>query len=417
MRRCTLRNVAGVVAAVLVLAACSGGSGGDGEPPTRDIPVGPGVSSRTITLGLLTDLTGPFAVLGRTVTQGAQLFWKDQNQRGGVCGRTVYLVIKNHAGNVQDAVALYASLQPHVLAFQQLLGSPMTAALLGSIASDAVLTQPVSWSSKLLANPYIVMGGATYDLEMINGIDWLMKNRGLKAGDKIGHLYLEGEYGEDALLGTIASAKANNLTVVSERVQAGDIDMTAHVRAIRAAGARFVMISTTAPQAASAAMSAQSQGFDATFVGSNPTFLPSILEGPAKTAMTTRFWISQSYAPLSGDTPGASTFRSAYTTAYRGETANAGAAYGYAQGEIMYRILNAACTSGSLERPAMLEAVRTLQRVDTDGLIAPLDYSRPGQPPARATYILQPDPTALGGLTVVQPLRAAPPAQTYSCPC
>ncbi|MEA2592295.1 MAG: hypothetical protein QOD62_2126, partial [Actinomycetota bacterium] len=75
MRRCTLRNVAGVVAAVLVLAACSGGSGGDGgdgEPPTRDIPVGPGVSSRTITLGLLTDLTGPFAVLGRTVTQGAQ---------------------------------------------------------------------------------------------------------------------------------------------------------------------------------------------------------------------------------------------------------------------------------------------------------------------------------------------------------
>jgi hypothetical protein len=65
----------------------------------------------------------------------------------------------------------------------------------------------------------------------------------------------------------------------------------------------------------------------------------------------------------------------------------------------------------------MLEAVRTLHRVDTDGLIAPLDYSRPGQPPARATYILQPDPTALGGLTVVQPLRAAPPAQTYSCPC
>jgi hypothetical protein len=100
-------------------------------------------------------------------------------------------------------------MQGHVLAFQQLLGSQMIAALINSIASDKVLTQVVSWSSKLLANPYIVMSGTTYDLEMINGTDWLMKNKGLKAGDKVGHIYLEGEYGESALFGTTTSAQAN----------------------------------------------------------------------------------------------------------------------------------------------------------------------------------------------------------------
>ena len=127
------------------------------------------------------------------MTQGATLYWQDQNKKGGVCGRTVKLITKDHGYNVQNAVSLYTSMQPQVLAFQELLGSPMTAALLNSIASDTILTQPVSWSSKLLTNPYIVMSGATYDIEMLNGWDWLMKNKGLTAGSKIGHIYLEGE--------------------------------------------------------------------------------------------------------------------------------------------------------------------------------------------------------------------------------
>jgi ABC-type branched-subunit amino acid transport system substrate-binding protein len=403
---------------VLALAGCGASTGSSGgSASTPGIPVGPGVTSSTITLGILTDLTGAFAALGKTVTQGAQLYWQDQNKKGGVCGRTVNLVVKDHGYNVQNAVGLYASMQPTVLAFQQLLGSPMTAALLNTIASDTVLTQVVSWSSKLLTNPYVVMSGATYDLEMMNGIDWLMKNKGLTAGAKVGHIYLEGEYGEDALLGTNTSAKANNLTVVPQKVQPTDKDMTAQVQAIKAAGAKYIMMTTTPSQAASATSIAESQGFDATFMGSNPTFVPSLLEGPAKTALTKRFWMSASYSPFSGDTPGATMVRSEYQTAYPNQSVNAGADYGYGQGEIMYQVLNAACTSGSLERSSLLKAFQKISSVDTNGLIAPLDYSKPGQPPARATYILQPDATAAGGLKVVQPLTAAPIAQTYKCPC
>jgi ABC-type branched-subunit amino acid transport system substrate-binding protein len=143
--------VAVATTGVLAVAACGSNSGGGGSTPAG-IPVGPGVTSSTITLGVLTDLTGAFATLGKTVTQGATLYWKDQNAKGGVCGRTVNLTTKDHGYNVQNAVALYTSMQPQVLAFQELLGSPMTAALLNSIASDTILTQPVSWSSKLLTS-------------------------------------------------------------------------------------------------------------------------------------------------------------------------------------------------------------------------------------------------------------------------
>lgn len=411
------RSLVVATASVLVLAACGSSSSGGGGSSSPGIPVGPGVTSSEIDLGILTDLTGVFAALGKTVTQGATLYWQDQNKKGGVCGRTVKLITKDHGYNVQNAVALYASMQPQVLAFQQLLGSPMTAALLNNIASDTILTQVVSWSSKLLTNPYIVMSGATYDIEMLNGWDWMMKNKGLAAGSKIGHIYLEGEYGEDALLGTTTFAKANNMTVVPQKVQPTDKDMTAQVQAIKAAGAKFIALTGTPTQAASAVSIAEAQGFDATFLGSNPTFAPSLLAGPAKVALQKRYYLVASASPYAGDSAGATALRTEYAAAYPSDTPNAGVDYGYGQGEIMYQILNSACTSGSLERSSLLKAFQKLTSVDTMGLIAPLDYSHPGQPPAREVYVAAADSTVLGGLKVIAPLFASTLATTYKCPC
>jgi ABC-type branched-subunit amino acid transport system substrate-binding protein len=413
----TWRSVALATTGVLAIAACGSSGSTGGSASTPGIPTGPGVTSSKITLGVLTDLTGAFAALGKSVTQGATLYWQDQNKKGGVCGRTVELLTKDHGYNVQNAVSLYTSMQPQVLAFQELLGSPMTAALLNSIASDTVITQPVSWSSKLLSNPFVVLSGTSYDLEMIDGLDWLMKNRGLKTGDKVGHIYLEGEYGEDGLLGTTTFAKANGLTVVPQKIQPTDKDMTAPVQAIKAAGAKYIMLTSTPTQAASAVSIAEAQGFDATFMGNNPTFVPTLLSGPAKTALQKRFYLSASSSPFAGDAPGAKTVRDEYLAAYPQETPNAGVDFGYGQAEIMDAILNAACTGGSLERLALLKAFQKLTSVDTQGLIAPLDYSKPGQPPARQVYVAQPDAAVQGGLKVVAPLFASPLAETYKCPC
>ncbi|HVS44614.1 MAG TPA: capsid cement protein, partial [Candidatus Dormibacteraeota bacterium] len=105
-------------ASVVLLAACGSSSSGGGGSSSPGIPVGPGVTSSEIDLGVLTDLTGVFAALGKSVTQGATLYWNDQNKKGGVCGRTVKLNTKDHGYNVQNAVALYTSMQPQVLAFQ-----------------------------------------------------------------------------------------------------------------------------------------------------------------------------------------------------------------------------------------------------------------------------------------------------------
>jgi ABC-type branched-subunit amino acid transport system substrate-binding protein len=382
--------------------------------PSTNLPVGPGVTASTITLGLLTDFTGSFKGLGKSISQGTELFWEDQNKAGGVCARKVDLMVKDHGYNVQNAVGLYTQIKDRVLAFQQLLGSPETAALLNKIAIDGVLTQPVAWSSLLLSNPYVVMSGTTYDLEMINAVDWLMKHKGMKAGDKLGHIYLEGEYGENALAGSREAAGANGLGLVEGKVLPSQTDMSGPMQAMKAAGARYVLMTTTPTQLASAAAFVSATNADMTVVGSNPTFLPALLDAPAsRTALEQRFFVVASNASFSSTATMPTRVRVEYQAAHPGEVYNSGVMYGYGQGEIMFKVLDAACVAGSLTRPALLQAFQKLSSVDTKGLIAPLDYSRPGQPPARAVYVMQPDHLQPGGLKVVEDLFSSFEAQAF----
>jgi len=159
------------------LAACgskgTGSSSGGGS-----IKSGPGVTAKTIKLGVLTDLSGVFAPLAKPLTQANQLYWKDQNAKGGVCQRKVELVIKDHGYDPQKAVVQYRDISSGVAGLQQLLGSPVTAALLPTLKQDSMLSLLSAWPSSLLSNDNIIVVGTTYDVEMINGLDYL-KSKGL----------------------------------------------------------------------------------------------------------------------------------------------------------------------------------------------------------------------------------------------
>ena len=171
---------------------------------------GPASPTTEISLGLLTDLSGVFAPLAKPIVQATQEYWKEQNAKGGVCDRKIKLVVKDHGYDPQKAVVQYRELSD-VAALQQLLGSPITAALLPTLKSDSMLSLLAAWPSSLLGNDFIIEIGATYDIEMINGLGYLMEQGKLKEGDKIGHVYFEGEYGENGLKGSEAFAKENGM--------------------------------------------------------------------------------------------------------------------------------------------------------------------------------------------------------------
>jgi ABC-type branched-subunit amino acid transport system substrate-binding protein len=414
------RLLVGLTAALVVAgAACStkddepSATAGEGDTGTAELETGPGVTDDTITLGVLTDQSGPFAPASQGIAQGRQLFWDARNADGGVCDRTVEFTVSDHAYNAQNATTQYADMQPDVLAFDELLGSPMIDALLPSIDQDGVLTMAVSFSSSVLDSPSMVVTGATYDIEMINAVQWLIDQGRIAEGDTVGHIYLEGDYGENALAGARYAAEELGVEIAEQKVQPTDTDLTAAVTALDDAGAGVVLLTTTPPQAASAVAVAQANGLDLTFVGSNPSFSPALLASPAAEALQASYLMVSSIAPYASDAAGPTGVRDAFAATFAGETPTHFVMYGYAQGELMAQILETACENGALTRPGLQEAFQSLDNVDTRGLMAPMDFSDPGQPPAREVLILKPDASVDGGLSEVEGLFASPLAADF----
>ncbi|TCO28070.1 ABC-type branched-subunit amino acid transport system substrate-binding protein [Kribbella steppae] len=401
------------LAVVLMAAGCSTKTDDTTQAAAGEPATGPGVTDQVIKLGVLTDRTGPFAAAGKSAEQGRQLFWDKKNAQGGVCNRKVEFVVKDHGYNAQNAVTAYAQIKDDVLALDELLGSPMIAGLLPDLETDQMLTMAASWSSNLLTNPYVVITGSTYDIEMINGIHWLIENKGLAKGDKIGHIFLEGDYGENAAAGSSAAAKEFGLQLIEQKIKPTDADLTGQVTALRGAGADFVLLTTTPAQTASAVGVAAASGYGATFLGSNPAFSPALLRSPAKSALEQRLLVTTSIAPFSSTAPGPSEVRNAFLAKYPDQLKTGFVMYGYAQGEIMANILAKACQNNALTRTGLLQAFQSLQDVQTNGLVPALDYSKPGQIPSRQVYLVRPDAKAAGGLTQVEAMFAAPFATTY----
>jgi ABC-type branched-subunit amino acid transport system substrate-binding protein len=406
-------------ALVVVAAACStkdhepSATAQGGETGAATLETGPGVTDDAITLGVLTDQSGPFAGASKGIAQGRELFWDARNADGGVCDHTVEFSVSDHAYNAQNATTLYADMQPNVLAFDELLGAPMIDALRPSIDRDGVLTMAVSFSSSLLDSPNIVVTGSTYDIEMINALQWLVDEGRIAEGDTVGHIYLEGDYGENALAGTEYAAYQLGVEVTAQKVQPTDADLTAPITALEDAGARVVLLTTTPPQAASAVAVAQANGLDMTFVGSNPTFSPALLASPAADALEASYQMVSPIAPYASDAAAPTTVREAFAETFAGETPTHFVLYGYAQGELMAQILETACQNGTLTRTGLQEAFQSLEDVDTGGLVPAMNFSEPGQPPAREVRILKPDANVEGGLVEVEGLFASPLAVEF----
>src|SRR6476469_1050749 len=233
MKKNTSRGAVALVSVAMVLAAsgCSTKSSDSGSSTTQDgVKVGRGISGNTITLGSLTDLTGVFAALGKDITNAQALYWKNQNAGDKICGKyTVKQVVKDHGYDTQKGVQLYSSIHNDVLAIEQTIGSPINTALLPQFDADHMVNIPAAWAQSLTEDPQIAIVGATYEVEMINALDYLLDQGKLKEGDKIGHIYFEGEYGEGGLNGPTYFAKQHGMQVVEQQIKSTDTDMTAQV--------------------------------------------------------------------------------------------------------------------------------------------------------------------------------------------
>jgi ABC-type branched-subunit amino acid transport system substrate-binding protein len=359
----------------------SGGSGSGGSVKT-----GRGISGNTITIGALTDLSGVFAALGKDVTNAQQLFWDQQNAKGGVCGKyQVKTEVKDHGYVVQNAVQLYSSMKNDVLALEQTIGSPINVALADQFQADHMVNIPEAWARSLTENPQNAVVGATYDVEMANGLDYLMKQGKIKQGDKLGHIYFEGDYGANGLAGSKYFASKHGMTVDEAQIKSTDTDMTAQVTKFKADGVKAILL-TTAPAATASAVGVAAQvGLNVPVLGNNPVFAPGLLQSPAGPALKANMVIASPVPTFDQQQQ----LLKDYTAKFPGGTPSLGVVHGYADALVMKQILDKACQDGDLTPEGVTKAKQSLSNVNTQNLVVPLDYSKKGSPSLQS-YILQP---------------------------
>lgn len=364
---------------------------------------GPGVTQDKIFLGVLSDLSGPFASGGKNVTEGNRLFVDEVNSRGGVCGRKVELIVRDHAFDAEKGKKEYLSLEPEVLGFVQIVGAQITQSIEDDILHQQVLTAPTSWNSALLDNPYMMVVGATYKVDVMNGIEYLMRQGLLRRGDAVGHLYIsdEKEYGEDALAGSSFAVKQLGLSLTQAALKDADPDMSPGIAALKQAGVKAIVLSTNPRQTASAVAAAAQLGLAVPIIINNPGFAPELLQGQLAKVMEGQVFVLSSVAPFDAAIPGPRQIAAEYRSAFPQGTPSMAVNYGYLVGLSFGSVLKRACERKDFSREGVLKAFREVEGVESGGTSVPLRFSITGRPSATQTFVLRPDSKVPGGLTIV----------------
>ncbi len=407
-----------IVVLALALAACGKGddNGGGGAAGEDSVKTGPGVTADTITLGYLPDLSGVFAPNGKSMMEGANLYWDAKNADGGICGRQIEISVRDTGYDPQKAVAAFQQISGDVVGLGLVLGSSITSALLPSVEQEGMFLNFAGWTSDILPNENVAIAGTTYDIEAINAVDFLMSEHGIKEGDTIGHLYFEGDYGENALEGSKYAADKHGLKIVEQKITPAETDMTGQAAAFRRAGVKAILFSAAPPQAASLAGIAASQKLDVPIVANGPGWTPQLLTTPAADALAANHFVVSSMAPLGLDAEDVETFLDAYAQEYpKGTPSSNGSLYAYAGAQIADAALTKACENKDLTRQGVLDALRSIDALDTGGTVAgTLDFSDPAQPPSRMIYIAKVSKDAPGGLAALGEAQTAADAEDYS---
>jgi ABC-type branched-subunit amino acid transport system substrate-binding protein len=372
---------------------------------TQPVRTGPGISAESISLGVLTDMTGPFKGTSVFRIRGYELYLDDVNKRGGVCGRRIELKQKDHAYDVQKALDGYFELEPQVLGFIDVVGQPMTAAIEPDLMQTRALTVPVSWAASLLGNPHMMVVGTTYDLDIINGLDHYKRKGLLAAGDTVGHVHLRGSFGDNALEGSRFVAENWNMKVAEQAVTETTANLVDQITALKTAGAKVLVLSLTPPQTAAAVGIAAQLGWTVPILSSAVSYDPAIMESPVAPVFAKQVLLTSPVAPWNADVEGVRQLRDSYHKRFPGEEGTLNTVHGYTVAMAFVAVLEKACGKRDLTRDGVLRAFHDTNNLTTKSLTGELRFSLVGRPSATQSYMARPDAKVAGTLKVEENLH------------
>jgi ABC-type branched-subunit amino acid transport system substrate-binding protein len=409
MRPLATLCAAGTIA--IGVGACgTGSSGGGSSGGGGGIKTGPGVDAKTktISLGVLSPLSGPVAAIGKPLTAGQETYFRAVNAGGGIDGWKVKLVERDSKYDPQTQVQAFNRIADNVAFIAQSLGSPTTKAIQPLANQKKMLIGAAAQDSSLVTDPLMAVIGTPYAIDNANALDYIAKQKGA-TNAKVGIIYQNDAYGEDGLRGYKAGLKAYHLNNVAQTTyKSGDTDLTAQVQKMRSAGARYVFVVATPSVSSTIVGTGASQGYNPTWVFQGPAWSEFLMSSNGTTkgkptavakALASNVWVL-GYEAQWGDmsVPGMAKFLADTKQFAPSQIPDYYFMYGYAQAKMETAVLRKAISGGDLTRPGILDAKLHLGKVDLGGLLPPLDYTPALGPASRKSGVSKVSSTTPGFL-------------------
>jgi ABC-type branched-subunit amino acid transport system substrate-binding protein len=356
--------------------------------------VGVDRDAKVITIGLLADLTGPFAIAASDIIAGQSTYWDSVNASGGIDGWSVSYVVEDTGYNVEQHAAAYDAIREDVIAIGLSTGSPHNVAALDAFVEDQILVVPLSWYSgwsfPSVDGALFLELNTNYCLEAMNVLDFVHQ----MGGQRIALATFDGNYGGDAAAGVKAAINFYEMDLVYDGESAlapGDAP-TEVIKGIVESAADWTFLATNPSVTADVVELATLAGYEGLFTGSYPSYDFRLLDLGSGPMFGNRFYQSAYHVPWGTDVPGNTEMMQALRTAYADRRPSDGLIVGWNQAIAMRRVIEAAIANDDVTRRGMLRAARSITGIAFGGTTPDQDYvGTPNEFVQRASTILKPD--------------------------
>jgi ABC-type branched-subunit amino acid transport system substrate-binding protein len=305
MRQTRIRLAASLfvaLVAAIAVAACGSSSSSSSTP---------GVTATSITFGTHTPLTGPAAPGYSEIAAASQAYFDYVNAHGGVYGRKIHLLIKDDAYNPTNTVNVVRQLvlQSHVFGIYEGLGTPTHTKVVGFLNADKIPDLFVASGCPCWDNgsgqPYTFGWQPQYTIEGKILGQYIKQHF---AGEKVGVLYQDDDFGKGGLAGIEDEVPASDI-VAKEPYEVGTTTLAPEITTIKTAGAKVLVDFTVPIYTAIAQLTSFTLHYTpqlvTSSVGIDPTtvagLLKAISKGKASGTALINGAITDGYLPSTGD--------------------------------------------------------------------------------------------------------------------
>jgi ABC-type branched-subunit amino acid transport system substrate-binding protein len=387
----------------------------------QNVKLGHGVTDTSITVGVLSVLTGPVALQGVPIANGVDAYFKQLNEGSkGIGGRQVVVLKQDHQYNAQNANQIFAQMTPRVAMYADLFGTPIIAALQRRLSESDVLAVPSTFGSAFYADPQLIAPFAPYTIQISAGIDYLVKEKNGKSL-KWAIVSRHDVLGADGVAGFDHATKHHGLEVVSRQTyEPTDTDFTAQIQALKDSGANAIVLANTSAVTAQFVVGLTRLGVHSIWLGWQPSFDPGLAKNEEFMSIVAKdkYYIASCLPAWPTKSAGMDEVRKVREKYYPNQAPDPYFTFGYVHGAITHAVLQAAFKRGDLSRDGINAAVRDVGVTDLNGLLThTVDFSKPPQERfPRAVQIWEVNASVPSFQAPVTDYVSGPAASTYPMP-